>query len=141
MFFSGLYDETYNKRIEIITNTDNTTTNKYRIDKLDGGAVCYGAMGYINFHTQYNQDVNFGASLGAGLMFNQSSKLVVSPSLSLLFGKSQRAIIHLGASFAQVDRIYSLYGHEQFTDVNYIPETKTIVKGSFSVGISYNLTK
>lgn len=141
VFFSRLYDQNYTKTIEVIQNPDNTTTNKYKIETTDNGKLSYGAMGFVNFHSQWDRNFNIGGSLGAGFMFNQSTKLVLSPTASFIFGKYQRAILHLGAAFAQVNRIHSMYGDNQFTDANYVPETKSDIQASFLVGISYNLTR
>jgi hypothetical protein len=135
IFFSGLYDETYNKKI-----ADGETT-KYKVSVNDGGNVSYGAMAYVNFHTQRNKAIEYGGSLGAGLMFNQSTKLVLSPTFSVLFGKYQRFIIHIGAAFAQVDRVHSLYGNDSFDDAAYTPEIKRIVQVNGLVGISYNISR
>lgn len=143
-FFTGLYDESFTKTVS--TTTDNTvdpplSTNHYTLHRFDGGGLSYGAMAFINFHTQLACPVNYGISLGGGLRFNQSTKFVLAPTGSLLFGKYQRLIVHMGYAISQVDRIYSAYGDESFTDSNYAPDIKQVVKGSFIFAISWNLSR
>lgn len=136
LFFTKLYDENYRRTI-----FDDAGTTKYKLEKLNGGELSYGAMGFINFHTQLRKPVNFGLSIGAGLMFNQATKLVLSPTASLIFGKYQRFILHVGVAFAQVNRIYSAYAPDDFVPSDYIPETKVDVESEFLIGLSYNLTR
>lgn len=143
-FFCGLYDESFTKTVS--TTKDNTVdppvnTNHYTLHRFDGGGLSYGAMAFINFHSQLAFPVNYGVSLGGGLRFNQSTKFVLSPTASLFLGKYQRLIIHAGYAFSQVDRIYSVYGDESFTDSNYAPDVKQVVKGSFIFAISWNLSR
>jgi len=144
VFISGLYDETYTKTVT--TTTHSTTTpptevNNYKIDKLDGGALSYGGMGFVNLHTQTDKFFNYGISIGAGLRFNDSSKFVLGIAPGLYIGKNQRGIIHAGIALSQVDRIYSIYGEGSYTDSSYVSETKSIVKGSFFFGVSWNLSR
>lgn len=136
LFFTKLYDENYRRTI-----FDDAGTTKYKLEKLNAGELSYGAMGFINFHTQLRKPVNFGLSIGAGLMFNQATKLVLSPTASLIFGKYQRFILHAGVAFAQVNRIYSAYAPDDFIPSDYIPETKVDVESEFLIGLSYNLTR
>lgn len=144
-FFSGLYDESFTKTISS-TTTDNTVdppvnTNHYTLHRFDGGGLSYGAMAFINFHSQLASPMNYGISLGGGLRFNQTTKFVLAPVGSFLFGKYQRLIVHVGYAISQVDRIYSVYGDESFTDSNYAPDIKQNVKGSFLFAISWNLSR
>lgn len=140
---SNLYDEDYTKKITISNNDDGTEKKEYTIHTLDGGKQAYGAMGYINFHTQNPESaINFGGSIGTGLLFNQDAKLVVSPALAFIFGRNQRVILHIGGAFAQVERIQSIYPDGALiSDGDYTPEKKKIVKGSFMLGLSWNLTR
>lgn len=140
---SRLFDEDYSKKITLIKNEDNTEEKMYSINKIDGGKQSYGAMAFINFHTQFpDMPVNFGASLGTGLIFNQDAKLVISPTLSFLFGDSQRAILHVGLAFAQVERIESYYADDAlFENADYTPDKKKFFKSSLMAGLSWNLTK
>lgn len=140
---SRLFDEDYSKKITLIKNEDNTEEKMYSINKIDGGKQSYGAMAFINFHTQFpDMPVNFGASLGTGLIFNQDAKLVISPTLSFLFGDSQRVILHVGLAFAQVERIESYYADDAlFKDSDYNPDKKKFFKSSLMAGLSWNLTK
>lgn len=130
-----LYDESYD-----IIQKDSA---KYSIKKIDGGKISYGAVGYINFHPVFcNQWLSIGGSIGTGLMFNNVAKIVFSPTVSIFFGKYQRAIIHIGGGFAQVDRIHSLYPDDvTFKDATYKPEIKKELSSSFLFGLSWNLSK
>lgn len=140
---ANLFDEDYTKKITLSTNDDGSEKKEYTLHTLDGGKQAYGAMGFINFHTQCpDSAINFGGAIGTGLLFNQDAKLVVSPSLAVIFGRNQRAILHIGAAFAQVERIQSMYPDDALiSDGDYTPEKKKFVKGSFMVGLSWNLTK
>lgn len=140
---SRLFDEDYSKKLTYITKADGTEQKMYSINKINGGKQSYGAMAFINFHTQMpDLPVNFGASLGTGLIFNQDAKLVISPTISLIFGDSQRVILHFGFAFAQVERIDSLYSDDAlFADADYVPSKKKFFKSSLMLGLSWNLSK
>ena len=132
VFMAGLYDENYD-----VVKNDST---HYSLSKLNNGKVSYGAIGYINFHTQFCDWLSFGASVGTGLMFNDASKIVFSPSLSFLFGKYQRAILHIGCGIAQVDRVHSLYS-STFTDASYKPEIKKEISAKWLISLTWNLSR
>ncbi len=141
-FWSRLYDQDYVKNIIPTTGQNNTTTNTYTINTLDKGKNSFGAMAFINFHTQRYDTLNFGLSLGTGLLFNQSTKIVLAPTASLLIGSNQRVIIHVGVAMAQVDRIISGYqDNVAFSDANYTPATKQYVKAEIMAGLSWNLAR
>lgn len=137
IFFSNLYDQSFTRSISV----DTSGTSSYKIKNFDSGKISFGAMGYINFHTQLRQPLNYGISIGAGLMFNQATKLVLSPTASILFGKYQRFILHGGVSFAQVNRIFSAYDKNANVPADYIPETKLEVRSELLIGLSYNLSR
>lgn len=137
IFFSGIYDQDSRKLLDTIDGE----VKWYKTETTNGGKLSYGAMGSINFHTQKNTWFNYGASISAGLMFNQDTKLIISPSLIAIFGANQRFIVHLGMGFGRVDRVYSIYGDQRFKDGDYNPEKKTETSKSWSLGLSWNLSK
>ncbi len=141
-FWSRLYDEDYSKNVQSTISEGNTVTNSYTINKLDKGKNSFGAMAFINFHTQQSSYLNYGVSIGTGLLFNQSTKIVLAPTASLLFGDNQRVVLHIGIALAQVDRIISGYGDGvAFSDGNYNPVIKQFVGAEIMAGLSWNLTK
>ncbi|WP_343570948.1 hypothetical protein [Sphingobacterium sp.] len=137
ILFSGIYDQDSRKVIDSVAGDEKW----YRSEITDGGKLSFGAMGSINFHTQNNNWFNYGASLAAGLMFNQDAKLIISPNVIAIFGKNQRIILHAGLAIGRVDRVYSIYGDKRFNDGDYNPEKKTETSKSWFLGLSWNLTK
>lgn len=138
-----LYDEDFTRTEHISVKEDNEEIKTYSLNILDGGKDAYGAMGFINFHSSDpSQLVNYGAALGVGLIFNQDTKIVMAPNLVLVFGHEQRVLLHVGYAFAQVERIKSKQPLDYTgLDIDYNPEKKKEVQGSFMMGLSWNLTK
>jgi len=137
VFATGLLDEDYkiNK---------NQTDTSYSFSIYSPNNLGYGTIGFVNFHPSFAGLPGFsvGGSIGAGLMFNNSAKFVLSPTVSLFFGKYQRLILHVGAAIGQVNRISAIYAEgESYDDADYKPEIKQEVRYSWLVGVSWNISR
>ncbi|MCW3102532.1 MAG: hypothetical protein JWO09_972 [Bacteroidetes bacterium] len=137
VFATGLLDEDY----KINKNQADTS---YSFAIYNPNNLGYGTIGFVNFHPSLAGLPGFsvGGSIGAGLMFNNSAKFVLSPTVSFFFGKYQRLVIHGGIAIGQVDRISAIYSEgESYDDADYKPEIKQEVNLSWLVGATWNISR
>lgn len=136
IFYSSLSNEA--SELKKKPGADSTTVNIIKSNNF-----LLGPMGYINFHSQYRGDINWGGYLGSGLAFNQSTKLVIAGGGSFLYGKYQRAILHFGVAAAQVDRVSSIYNKGSYfaSSSGYTPTILQKWDTKIMIGISWNLSR
>jgi hypothetical protein len=131
-FYAGHTNQNFTK------NKLNDST--YSLSFYDESKATFGPMGVINFHTAVCRGFNIGAFVGSGLSFNDKTKVTFAAGGSLILGKHQRLLIHGGVSFAEVNRVSSMYNNETFKDAAYDPKTIQKWDTSFMLGMTWNLS-
>ena len=131
-FYAGHTNQNFSK------NKLNDST--YSLSFYDESKATFGPMGVINFHTSVCRGFNIGAFVGSGLSFNDKTKVTFAAGGSLVLGKHQRILLHGGVSFAEVNRISSMYNNDTFKDAAYEPKTIQKWDTSFMLGMTWNLS-
>jgi hypothetical protein len=131
-FYAGHTNQNFSK------NKLNNST--YSLSFYDESKATFGPMGVINFHTSVCRGFNIGAFVGSGLSFNDKTKVTFAAGGSLVLGKHQRILLHGGVSFAEVNRISSMYNNDTFKDAAYEPKTIQKWDTSFMLGMTWNLS-
>jgi hypothetical protein len=143
MFAKKSMDSIYHKQYvapggqvhDTVVNQSFTSINKQKQASLS-----YGAMVYINAHTQTYNNVNYGLALGFGAMFNDQARWVASLGPTMLIGKKQRFNINPAIMIGQVDRLSAPYqaGKWYAETIDNVPTFKAW-KVSWGIGFSWNL--
>jgi hypothetical protein len=134
-FFSTLTNEAAQLKKKM--GVDSFMVTKYKTNNYS-----VGPMGYINFHSQVPNGVQWGAFLGTGLNFNQTTSVALAAGGEIVLGKFQRILLHAGVAMSQVSRVSSLYPDgSYFADGTYSPAIIQKWDAKFMFGISWNLSK
>jgi hypothetical protein len=153
LFLSGLYDETfvlkssqgfYQTQYLLNGSPKDTLINQTftTISKEKNGKFSYGGMCYLNFHTGSPHNFNYGAYAGIGALLNDQTRWTGALGGELIFGKSQKLIVHAGVNIAQIKRLESNYQVDVKIPevISNVPIVK-LLDYSWMFGLSWKINK
>ncbi|MBX2968227.1 MAG: hypothetical protein KF803_02565 [Cyclobacteriaceae bacterium] len=126
-------------------NLQNETDSTIMLTKSKNRSVIFPAVAAM-FHAyrRSGTEVNWGIMMGVGAGFKPDETLNASYYLgpTLILGKHQKIMFCAGVSFLPVSRLKSIYQNNGIynSDLNLSDITEKVIKGSFFISLSYNLT-
>ena len=139
-FGSGAKDE---KFFLAPSETDGNVILK---ERKNNNALSPGLAAMIHVYKRSGRNFTYGGMLGVGAGFQSTDDADVSFYLGLtsVVGKSQKIMISSGISFLKVDRLkteqYKVGDEYLSSDINLTDITEKVIKGSFFIAVSFNLT-
>jgi hypothetical protein len=128
------------------TEPSTTEGNLILRERENNNIVSPGLAAMMHFYRRSGSDFSWGGMFGVGAGFQSVEDADISfyTGISLVLGKRQKVMINFGGSFLSVERIKN---NEFQTDNEYTVEgfdlsnvTESVIKGSFFLSLSYNLT-
>jgi len=139
-FGEGAKDEKY---FLAPSETDGSVILK---ERENNNALSPGLAAMMHVYKRSGKNFTYGGMLGVGAGFQSTDDADVSFYLGLsgIVGKRQKIMISSGISFLKVDRLKTeeyIINEEYLTnDINISDVTEKVIKGSFFISVSFNLT-
>jgi len=139
-FGSGAKDE---KFFLAPSETDGNVILK---ERKNNNVVSPGVAAIMHVYKRSGRNFSYGGMLGVGAGFQSTDDADISFYLGLsgIVGKSQKIMISSGISFLKVDRLkteeYRVSEEYLESDINLSDVTEKVIKASFFISVSFNLT-
>lgn len=112
------------------------------INKTSKRNISWGAMTFLQGHTNWSDGINLGAYFGLGLLLNDEARPIASAGLSVSLGRLSKMVnLHAGVVFGKADRLNPKYtpGTEYKGELTEV--TVKEMHSSFLFGVTWNIGK
>lgn len=153
VFVSGLYDEKYSLfSKDTILTVQQVSGNSFKDTLINDNVtaiyseeqmkISFGAMLFLQAHSQNAAMLNWGGYLGIGALFNDQTRWTGSAGFSLIIGKKQRFFINAGPALSQVSILSKSYETNKFyqKDIDKVP-LENVWKYNWMIGFSWKIDK